>query len=271
MPSPFPGMDLWVEQHWESFHGWFVRELARQMLPKARALGCWVDVERSVYQKDPSGGVSLLGASDDTVWVKYDGANAWETGGGTALQVAIAEPKAIHEVVLNYVESERIKQDYLVVREMDQRRPVLAMIELLSPANKSGFYAPKYQEKRLTMLAVSAHFMEIDFLRSGDNPSRDLFPELDAAPYFIFVARKTATGRQEAGFPLLLQDPLPTVGLPIGPPRPDLPLDLQAAFEAAYELSIPPGLMPYDLPPVPALDRDAAAWANAILRQQSKK
>ena len=167
MPSPLPGMDPWVEQHWESFHGWFIRKLAEQMLPKARALGCWIDVERSVYQKDHSGGVFLLGAPDDTVWLKYDGPNEWDSGGGTALQVAVAEPKAIHEIVLNDVDSERMKQDYLVVREMGRRRPVLAMIELLSPANKSGSYAPKYQEKRLKMLSVSAHFMEIDFLRSG--------------------------------------------------------------------------------------------------------
>ena len=271
MPSPFPGMDPWVEQHWESFHGWFIRELARQMLPKARALGCWIDVERSVYQKDHSGGVSLLGAPDDTVWLKYDGPNEWDSGGGTALQVAVAEPKAIHEVVLNDVDSERMKQDYLVVREMGRRRPVLAMIELLSPANKSGSYAPKYQEKRLKMLSVSAHFMEIDFLRSGDNPSRDLFPELEASPYFIFVARKTATGRQEAGYPLLLQNPLPTIGLPIGPPRPDLPLDLQAAFDSAYDLSVPPGYMPYDLPPIPAIDEKEASWASALIRQVQEK
>lgn len=40
MPSPFPGMDPYLEERttWESFHGWFMRELARITLPKAQGL-----------------------------------------------------------------------------------------------------------------------------------------------------------------------------------------------------------------------------------------
>src|SRR5439155_5690171 len=128
----------------------------------------------------------------------------------------------------------------LVVRELGQFPRVLAVVELLSPANKSGSYVPRYREKRLRFLTSRAHFMEIDFLRGGDNPSRQLFPELPATPYFILVARKTALGRNEEGYPLRLQDPLPVVALPIGPPRPDLPLDLAAAFRAAFDLSVRP-------------------------------
>jgi hypothetical protein len=65
------------------------------------------------------------------------------------------------------------------------------------------------------------------------NPSRDLFPELPRTAYFIFVARKTGLGRNEEGYPLRLQDPLSAIGLPLGPGRPDLPLDLAAAFQSA--------------------------------------
>jgi Protein of unknown function (DUF4058) len=37
MPSPFPGMDpfLEVDPRWELFHAWFMRELTRQTLPRA--------------------------------------------------------------------------------------------------------------------------------------------------------------------------------------------------------------------------------------------
>ncbi len=109
--------------------------------------------------------------------------------------------------------------------------------------------------------------MEIDLLRGGDNPSRRLFPELAPTPYFIFVARKTGLGRNEEGYPLRLPDPLPVIGLPLGPPRPDLPLDLAAAFRAAYDLSIRPGSIRYaeETPPEPALDAADAAWVKSVV------
>jgi len=140
-------------------------------------------------------------------------------------------------------------------------------VEAVSPANKSGSYVPRYREKRLRRLAGRAHFLEIDFLRDGDNPSRWLFPELPPTPYFLFVARKTGLGRNEEGYPLRLQDPLPMIGLPLGPPRPDLPLDLAAAFHAAYDLSIRPGSIRYDreTPPEPALDPGDAAWVQSVV------
>jgi hypothetical protein len=115
--------------------------------------------------------------------------------------------------------------------------------------------------------------MEIDFLREGSNPSRQLFPELAPAPYFIFVARKTGLGRNEEGYPLRMQEPLPLIGLPIGPPRPDLPLDLAGAFRAAYDLSVRPGSIHYDTEPVPgpALDEADAAWVKSVLHPGSGK
>ena len=53
--SSFPGMDPYLERNpcWEEFHGWFVRELARQNMDHARELGCVISAERSVYLRDP--------------------------------------------------------------------------------------------------------------------------------------------------------------------------------------------------------------------------
>jgi len=210
---------LEVNPRWQALHAWLMRTLAEQALPKAQELGCWIDVERAVYQREPSG-----------------------------------------EIVL--------KQDYLVVSELGKSRCILAVVEVLSPANKNGSYVPRYHEKRARFLASRAHFMEIDLLRGGDNPSRQLFPELPPTPYFIFVARKTGVGRNEEGHPLRLQDPLPLIGLPLGPPRPDLPLDLAAAFRAAYDLSIRPRSIRYseETPPEPPLSKDDAAWVTRMIR-----
>ena len=188
-------------------------------------------------------------------------------GGAASASIALAEPKVIHEVLLDPDALQRVKQDYLVVRELGQFARVLAAVEVLSPETKSGSCVAAYREKRLRWLAGRAHFLEIDLLRDGDNPSRRLFPELPPTPYFLFVARKTGLGRNEEGYPLRLQDPLPVIGLPLGPPRPDLPLDLAAAFRAAYELSIRPGSVHYEreTPPEPALDSADAAWVKSVV------
>jgi hypothetical protein len=270
MPSPFPGMDPFIEVNprWEEFHDWFVRELARQSAPNARELGCWIAVERTVYQREPSGEIVLIGEPDHTMGVDT-ASPAWNEPPAQRGGVALAEPRAIHEVVLDFAKLERIKQDYLVVRELGQFPRIVAVVEVLSPGHKVGSYAARYREKRMRFLTSRAHFVEIDLLRDGPNPSRQLFRELQAAPYFIFIARKTALGRNEEGYPLQLQDPLPVIGVPIGPPRPDLPLDLDAAFQSAYDLSIRPGSINYaaETPAPPLSDADAA-WVKQVVQSK---
>jgi hypothetical protein len=260
-------MDPYLEENprWELFHNWFVRELARQSLPRAQALGCWIDVERSVYLREPSGEILLIGEPDQVVGAdsaSRTGEDRYSSRSGTALAV----PKAVHEVVVDPENPDRVKQDYLVVRETGVLERVLAVVEVLSPSNKGGSYMPRYRLKRRRLLESKAHFMEIDLLRAGENPSRGLFPELPAAPYFILVARKTTLGRNEEGYPIRLQETLPVLGLPIGPPRPDLPLDLPAALRSAYDLSMPRGRIRYDQPPPgPALSEEEAAWVQQVL------
>jgi hypothetical protein len=141
-------------------------------------------------------------------------------------------------------------------------------VEVLSPANKSGDYVPRYQEKRRRFIASASHFLEIDLLRSGTNLSRDAFPEFALAPYFIFLARKTTRGRSEEAIALRLQDSLPVVGLPTTASRPILPLDLPVAFAAAYDLSVPAGVIHYDAPPQGPLSEADALWIDEFLRQK---
>lgn len=114
--------------------------------------------------------------------------------------------------------------------------------------------------------------MEIDLLRSGSNPSREMFPELEPAPYFIFVARKTGLGRLEEGYPLRLQDKLPVIGLPIAPGVGDLPLDLAAAFRSAYDLSYRPDEIIYNIEnlPPPELSPADLEWTRQLLAKTGR-
>jgi hypothetical protein len=258
-------MDPYLETppRWEIFHGWFIHELARLSLPKAASMGCWIDVERDVYGEDPSGEMVLIGEADEVFTVSATQVPWSGNGGG----VAMAVPRSVREVVVDPEEARRHRQHYLVVRENQKWPRALAVVELLSPANKAGNYARTYNAERAKMLASFTHFMEIDLLRDGENPLRDCFPDLLPTPYFVFVGRKTITGRKEEGYPIRLQDRLPTIGLPLGGERPDLPLDLAAAFHSAYDLTT--GGRPIDYKtetiPEPALMPDDVAWSANLL------
>lgn len=110
MPSPFPGMDPYLELNplWQRFHGWFVRKLAEISLPRARQAGCWIDVDYSVYQREPSGELTLLGEPDDTLALDRAAGPLADAGGVAA--VAVARPHAVREVALDPATLERFKQ-----------------------------------------------------------------------------------------------------------------------------------------------------------------
>lgn len=260
---------LEVDPRWQEFHGWFIRELARLNLRQARDVGCSIGVERNIYQREPSGGLVLIGEPDALVGPDMS-LSSWDIPPRQSQSMALAEPKAIHEVVLDPAQLELYKQDYLVVRELGRFTRILAVLELLSFANKEGSYVPRYREKRWRMLTSRVHFMEIDFLRGGENPSRQMFPEFTPTPYFILVARKTCLGRNEEGYPIRLQDRLPVIGLPIGPGRADLPLDLAAAFESAFDLSTQPASIDYqnETVPDPPLSIDDADFVKHLLKKR---
>jgi hypothetical protein len=263
-------MDPFLEhrQRWPLFHGWFMRELARLTLDRAKEAGLWIDVERSIYHRGPRGEYLLVGEPDAIVGPDFAAADSGDRHARVGGGVALATPRAVHEIVLDEDDAERIKQDYLVVRELGRETRVIAVVELLSYANKSGGYVARYHEKRARFIDSPIHFMEIDLLRFGQNPSRELFPELPASPYFVFVARKTGIGRNEEGYPINFADPLPVVGVPVGPRRSDLPLDLAAAFRAAYELAVRPGSIDYreETVPPPELNAADAEWVNGLTR-----
>jgi hypothetical protein len=267
MPSPFPGMDPFAETstRWESLHAWFIRELARNSLPAAIERGCWIDVEKDIYRPDPSGELVLLGEPDNVISVSR--ASAEKDGGVGTATLPVAAPQAVHDFDIDPYTTPAHRQQYMVVREDPSYPRVLAVVELLSPANKGGSYAPKYQEKRINLIGSDVHFLEIDLLRAGRNPLRERFPELPPTPYFIFLARQKRPGRKEEGYAVRLQDALPLIALPLREGIPDLTLDLGAAFRSAYDLSFGGRPIRYqtEAVPEPALPAEDAEWVKALL------
>lgn len=67
-------------------------------------------------------------------------------------------------------------------------------------------------------------------------------------------------------WPIALDQPLPTVPIPLLAEDADLPLDLQAALDSTYDLLGYDLMLDYREPPDPPLDEVAAGWAAARLR-----
>jgi hypothetical protein len=82
------------------------------------------------------------------------------------------------------------------------------------------------------------------------------------------VVRVRVGNAPSAAAPFDEKQALPTVALPLGPPRPDLPLDLASAFRSAYDLSAQPGWIRYreETVPPPALSAEDQTWVCQIVR-----
>ncbi len=68
-------------------------------------------------------------------------------------------------------------------------------------------------------------------------------------------------------WPLPLRAPLPVVPVPLLPPDPDVPLEMQAAVQACFDLVGYEGLLDYTSPPpTPEFNTEDAARLDEVLR-----
>ncbi|MGB3613702.1 MAG: DUF4058 family protein [Elainellaceae cyanobacterium] len=258
MPSPFPGMNPYLEhpELWPGVHHWLIIELARflspQLRPKYR-----VAVEVRLYET--VGGQSLLvGIPDLTVKGAQAGAQEVTTN------VAVAPPPTQPQTVEVPV-PEMVKQGYLEVREV-ATNDVVTAIEILSPINKRpGEGRQQYESKRSKILGSSTHFVEIDLLRRGQ--PMPVYHNTIQAHYRILVSRGYRRPQADL-YTFKLQDPIPVFPLPLksGDTEPlvDLQLLLSNLYdEASYDLAID-----YAQDPIPQLSEEEQSWASTILTAQ---
>jgi hypothetical protein len=146
---------------------------------------------------------------------------------------------------------------------------VVTAIEVLSPANKRrGRGRKSYLHKRKILIDAEASFVEIDLLRDGA-PTTELSPretaQLGPCHYRVVVLRNDP--QREEVYPIPLARRFPVVGVPLAHGDPDVPLDLQAAFNRCWEEGPYPGLLRYHAPPPGTLSEEELAWCVARLRE----
>jgi hypothetical protein len=255
MPSPFPGMNPYLEQEdaWHDFHERAI-PLAADLLGTQVLPRYFVKIDEHVYIHELEEESRRLMGRADLAMVKA------RTPGDQASATGLLEAPAV--VRQPTVDVERLS--FLEIRDR-QNRQLITAIELLSPSNKRlGSDRDQYLTKQTTLLSSTANLVEIDLLRGGPR-----MPWLDMPPcdYCIIVSR--VEERPHAGiWPIQLRQRLPIIPVPLRSGEPNAVLDLQQivnrVYDAAgYEFYI------YMSDPEPPLSPEEAGWAREFLPHPS--
>jgi hypothetical protein len=255
MPSPFPGMNPYLEQPagWQDFHNTFLIAVREELAPQLRP-DYFARVEEHVYIHEyGTDDRRPLGRPDVSVHTTgpgpHDAGTAGPSGDPAAPAAVLIPPGA-----------DEVRSVYLEIRDRG-RREVVTVIELLSPSNKeTGPYRDVYWNKVRQVLASPTHFVEIDLLRGGP---RMPWVGLPDCAYYALVSRYETRPKADV-WPVGLREPLPQIPIPLKSGGPKVVVDLQAVLHrvydaAGYAISI------YEDEPVPPLAPADAVWASQLL------
>ncbi len=251
MPSPFPGMNPYLEQDdaWHDFHEKFLPAVAERLVPQVRPKYI-VKLDEHVYVHElPHEPRRLLGRADVAL---------------SASMASIAERPAVgilEAPALVHLPAQDVERlSFLEIRDR-QTRELVTVLELLSPSNKrSGSDREQYLSKRESLLGSRAHFVEIDLLRGGRPMPLDDRPD---CTYSVLISR--VEERPRAGlWPLSIRDRLPVIPNPLRSTDADARLDLQEVLDRIYDVSGYEDYI-YENEPVPSLTTDEANWARQFV------
>jgi hypothetical protein len=242
MPTPFPGMDPYLEQRgvWEQVHTGLIVGIQRFLTPLLRPR-YHVAIELRTY-------LSVLPPDDQLVGIP------------DAPPSATAGVAATPEAGILPLPAE-VRERFLEIRTVDTRE-VVTVIEILSPSNKlSQEGRAQYERKRLQVLASPTNLVEIDLLRTGAPFAMQAPRQTD---YRIVVSRSAQRPRADL-YLFNVRQPIPDFPIPLRPgeSEPVLPLNkLLHTFydEGGYDL-----VLDYSQPPDPPLSADDVEWVRDVV------
>lgn len=182
MPSPFPGMDPYLEDTsiWPDVRSGLIVAIRDDLAAKVRPR-YYVRIEQRVYLSESDEkssfmilGVSVLGASGNGDASDHSPLIVAEDAGDTAVAVRVPLPEEVRE---GYLQVREVRSDYLITA-----------IEVLSSSNKHpGIGRQMYEDKRMELLGTWTNLVEIDLLGAGQ-PMRIIANGIHS-DYRVLVAR----------------------------------------------------------------------------------
>ncbi|MFQ5859608.1 MAG: DUF4058 family protein [Anaerolineae bacterium] len=256
MPSPFPGMDPFLEDpiEWGGVHTRLINSISDD-LADFISPHFFVKIEERVYIITPDD-PDRRPIVPDVYAVTGQRAEQPVAMAGVITAPTLIEPLYDVEIRDRYIEI------------LDARnREVVTTIEVLSPYNKAPGTQGReaFLRKRKTVMTSKVHWIEIDLLRAGERP-----PEVAGnSDYYALLKRGGVAGPFEVWY-FDLRDRLPTIAIPLRPPFEDVPLDVQSAFDNVYARGHYAESTDYSgNPPLPHLRPADVAWVEERVRQWS--
>ena len=256
MPSPFPGMDPYLEQpiFWSEFHSRLIvaiaDALAPSLLPKY-----YIGVETRTYLDSDEN--LLIGIPDAVVLSSIGRRSSDQIKPKDTVVAVQCRPQ---QITLPMPVS--VRERYLEVREAGTDA-VITVIEVLSPKNKrKGKGRLSYEEKRQQILGSMSHLVEIDLLR-GDEPMA--MKGVDSiADYRIVVSQHERRPIADL-YAFTLREEIPKFLLPLKEPSEATTVDLQSIVSGIYDRGGYIIRIDYKQPvPPPALSEIDRQWVEEL-------
>ncbi|HEV3437990.1 MAG TPA: DUF4058 family protein [Gemmata sp.] len=254
MPSPFPGMNPFIEQPavWQDFHTRFM-VLAAELIGVQVEPRYFVKIEEHLFLHEWSADERRPFGRPDLTLVPGDRL----PGKGVSKGVTITAPATV------FVPAgvDEFPQRYLEIRDR-QTRQVVTVLELLSPSNKdpSGDREQYWKKTRLLVNRTAVGLVEIDLLRGGP---RLPWVDMPVCDYYALVS-SPATRPKVDFWPIQLRGSLPSIPIPLRPGDVEPTLDLQAMIHQIHDVGRY-RMFIYDSDPEPPLPAADAVWAVQIL------
>jgi hypothetical protein len=159
------------------------------------------------------------------------------------------------------IEDERRETYIRILHRPD--RTLVAILEVLSPANKEQPGFGTYLEKRQAILHQKVHLVELDLLLSGRR--MPLAQDYPLGDYFALVAPGNRRPDCDV-YEWSVRQPLPAIPIPLLPPDPPIRIDLGAVFSLTFDRGRYARSIDYAAAPHPALAEEDRNWAVGIAR-----
>lgn len=252
MPSPFPGMNPYLEDPdiWPDFHTTLFVDI-RAELNRRLPAGYFARIDRYIWVEEPENAkAELLGKPDVFVTEESEtGSRGTEATATITACVRLVRPAVKHA-----------GNRYLKVIDGRHRR-VVTVIEILSPSNKTaGGDKDAYLAKRDEYLGLDINLVEIDLLRKGERPTWGDPPPAPAD--YSVLAFRASEFPSAAYWPISVRDRLPVIAVPLTAALPAVALPLQTCFDRAVAEGRYEEEFDYRNPPEPPFAGDDAAWVR---------
>ena len=270
MPTPFPGMDPYLERPnlWHGLHNRLIAAIADELGPLLRPR-YFVAVEERSYLADPLA-IGFSAVPDVGVLGPYS-TSPWQgVSGQPGVAAPVLEPEIVelsmHEFTREtYLEIQEVDGDgntELWMKSDDDSVKVVTLLEILSPWNKASRAGRvQYERKRQEVFNSYTSLVEIDLLRAGQ---RFVQTSRKTEHYTILVSPSAMRPRAQF-YPFTVRQAIPTFRLPLQPDDEWPVVDLNAILHQLYDRAAYDLRINYQNDPTPPFAAADAQWIASLL------